>query len=90
MLRTILWFSVFREQGFGISLTPRDILLRSFDLIRGRVLQREKAEVELKIPVFLTFDAGEPATCLNGSFRKLGVPHFGVLIIRILLFRVLY
>ena len=27
---------------------------------------------------------------LYGSFRKLGVPHFGVLIIRILLFRVLY
>ena len=27
---------------------------------------------------------------LNGSFRKLGVPYFGVLIIRILLFRVLY
>ena len=26
----------------------------------------------------------------NGSFRKLGVPYFGVLIIRILLFRVLY
>ena len=25
-----------------------------------------------------------------GSFRKLGVPYFGVLIIRILLFRVLY
>ena len=25
-----------------------------------------------------------------GSFRKLGVPSFGVLIIRILLFRVLY
>ena len=27
---------------------------------------------------------------LNGSFRKYGVPYFGVLIIRILLFRVLY
>ena len=27
---------------------------------------------------------------LDGSYRKLGVPHFGVLIIRILLFRVLY
>ena len=27
---------------------------------------------------------------LGGSFRKLGVPYFGVLIIRILLFRVLY
>ena len=26
----------------------------------------------------------------NGSFRKLGVPYSGVLIIRILLFRVLY
>ena len=26
----------------------------------------------------------------HGSFRKLGVPDFGVLIIRILLFRVLY
>ena len=26
----------------------------------------------------------------NGSFRKLGVPYFGVLIIRILVFRVLY
>ena len=26
----------------------------------------------------------------SGSFRKLGVPYFGVLIIRILLFRVLY
>ena len=26
----------------------------------------------------------------NGSFRKLGVPYFGVLIIRILLFRELY
>ena len=26
----------------------------------------------------------------NGSFRKLGVPYLGVLIIRILLFRVLY
>ena len=26
----------------------------------------------------------------DGSFRKLGVPYFGVLIIRILLFRVLY
>ena len=26
----------------------------------------------------------------NGSFRKLGVPYFGVLIIRILLFGVLY
>ena len=26
----------------------------------------------------------------KGSFRKLGVPYFGVLIIRILLFRVLY
>ena len=25
-----------------------------------------------------------------GSFRKLGVPYFGVLIIRILIFRVLY
>ena len=25
-----------------------------------------------------------------GSFRKLGVPYFGVLILRILLFRVLY
>ena len=25
-----------------------------------------------------------------GSFRKLGVPYFGVLMIRILLFRVLY
>ena len=25
-----------------------------------------------------------------GSFRKLGVPYFGILIIRILLFRVLY
>ena len=32
-------------------------------------------------------------TCLhplNGSFRKLGVPSFGGLIIRILLFRILY
>ena len=27
---------------------------------------------------------------LSGSFRKLGVPYLGVLIIRILLFRVLY
>ena len=27
---------------------------------------------------------------LHGSFRKLGVPDFGVLIISILLFRVLY
>ena len=27
---------------------------------------------------------------LNGSFRILGVPYFGVLIIRILLFRILY
>ena len=26
----------------------------------------------------------------DGSFRKLGVPYFGVLIIKILLFRVLY
>ena len=26
----------------------------------------------------------------NGSFRKLGVPYFGVLVIRILIFRVLY
>ena len=29
-------------------------------------------------------------SALSGSFRKLGVPYFGVLIIRILLFRVLY
>ena len=28
--------------------------------------------------------------CLYGSFRKLGVPYLGVLIVRILLFRVLY
>ena len=27
---------------------------------------------------------------IYGSFRKLGVPYFGVLIIRILLFRVLH
>ena len=27
---------------------------------------------------------------VHGSFRKLGVPYFGVLIIRILVFRVLY
>ena len=27
---------------------------------------------------------------VHGSFRNVGVPHFGVLIIRILLFRVLY
>ena len=27
---------------------------------------------------------------LHGSFRKLGVPYFGVLIVRILLFSVLY
>ena len=27
---------------------------------------------------------------LNGSFRKLRVPYFGVLILRVLLFRVLY
>ena len=27
---------------------------------------------------------------LNGSFRKLGVPYFGVLTIRILLLRVFY
>ena len=33
---------------------------------------------------FLGFWASE-----NGSFRKLGVPYFGVLIVRILLFRVL-
>ena len=31
-----------------------------------------------------------PSGSKFGSFRKLGVPYFGVLIIRILLFRVLY
>ena len=30
------------------------------------------------------------STALNGSFRKLGVPYFGILIIRNRLFRVLY
>ena len=33
---------------------------------------------------------GPPGVKLTGSFRKLGVPYYGVLIIRILLFRVLY
>ena len=31
-----------------------------------------------------------PQTAVYGSFRKLGDPYFGVLIIRILVFRVLY
>ena len=33
---------------------------------------------------------GEGGKGPHGSFRNLGVPYFGVLIIRILLFRVLY
>ena len=33
---------------------------------------------------------GKYAARRDGSFRKLGVPYFGVLIIRILLFMVLY
>ena len=33
---------------------------------------------------------GECSRPLFGSFRKLGVPYFGVLLIRILLFRVLH
>ena len=32
----------------------------------------------------------QPGRHSSGSFRELGVPYFGVLIIRILLFRVLY
>ena len=35
-------------------------------------------------------DSGLRRSAPSGSFRKLGVPDFGVLIIRILLFRVLY
>ena len=39
----------------------------------------------------LKVDIGKPAVeGLLGSFRKLGVPYFGGLIIRLLLFRVLY
>ena len=38
--------------------------------------------------LFSDRNASEP--CRNGSFRKLGVPCFGVLTIRILLFRVRY
>ena len=40
--------------------------------------------VEVDRILFCTFPV------LGGSFRKLGVPLFGVLMIRILLFRVLY
>ena len=39
---------------------------------------------------FLGFWASELLDLLYGSFRRLGVPYFGVLIVRILLFRVLY
>ena len=38
----------------------------------------------------LTLNADHRPPNPSGSFRKLGVPYFGVLIIRILLFRVLY
>ena len=36
------------------------------------------------------FLVSDPRSPSHGSFRKFGVPYFGVLIIRILLFRVLY
>ena len=39
---------------------------------------------------YLTPRAGACTVWVHGSFRKLGVPCFGVLIIRILRFRVLY
>ena len=57
----------------------------------------------MKAPILVNKVAAAIVTCLHGtgnqrrkffwaygSFRKLGVPYFGVLIIRILLFRVLY
>ena len=36
------------------------------------------------------YTQSERKACIYGSFRKLGVPDLGVLIIRILLFRALY
>ena len=53
----------------------------AYRLLAGgwQTLNRKAVHSELDIP------------CIqNGSFRKLEVPYFGVLIIRILLFRVLY
>ena len=38
----------------------------------------------------LTLETLKASSWLYGSFRKSGVPYFGVLIIRILVFRVLY
>ena len=49
-----------------------------------RAEDRAEASVELQARLGFTWVYG----C--GSFRKLGIPYFGVLIIRILLFGVLY
>ena len=42
------------------------------------------------LPAGFVAPRGTQAPGLYGSFRKLRVPYFGVLVIRILLFRVLY
>ena len=72
--------------------------------VRSQILKRRKPRISNPGPERNELGvsphagaAGSPHQCLdfplvvlNGSFRKLGVPYLGVLIIMILLFRVLY
>ena len=48
------------------------------------------ADLVIQALTVADFSCGFSFTTLGGSLRKLGVPYFGVLLIRILLFRVLY